>query len=123
VHLLTRIIPSSNFSYRKLTRNTRKAPPKDNFLTYGRTITAGDKPTTFVDLAKSRLAKVDAAIKAAGKNLKRPRKEDVALTPRLASQPRLILNKDDKALFNVYTMRLVFDNDLTNEAILLFRRQ
>ncbi|KAF1817873.1 uncharacterized protein K489DRAFT_414206 [Dissoconium aciculare CBS 342.82] len=105
------------------TPGAKKVTPKDTFLSYGKTSTTADKPTTFVDLTKSRLAKVDAAIKAAEMGRKRPREEEVAPTPRPASQPRLILNKDDKALFDVYTMRPVFDDDLTNEAILLFRRQ
>ncbi|KAF1819683.1 uncharacterized protein K489DRAFT_383251, partial [Dissoconium aciculare CBS 342.82] len=91
------------------TPGAKKVTPKDTFLSYGKTSTTADKPTT-------RLAKVDAAIKAA-------EMEEVAPTPRPASQPRLILNKDDRALFDVYTMRPVFDDDLTNEAILFFRRQ
>jgi hypothetical protein len=103
--------------------DAKRATPKDTFLSYGATSTSGNKPAAFVDLTKSRLAKVDTAIKAAETGRKRPREEEVAPTPRPAAQLRLILNKDDRALFDIYTMRPVFDDDLTNEAILLFRRQ
>jgi hypothetical protein len=87
------------------------------------TPTTVDKPTTFVDLTKSRVTSVDAAIKAAEKSRKRPRDEEVAPAPQQLPQARLILNKDDKTLFDIFTLRPMFDDDIANDAILLFRQQ